>query len=77
THTIALWETYVSVTEPTIFALFTVEYLSEMDEIARTTRRQDFVKAVKVMVASHHNYFSGLRHGMLRSMISEAGFEIS
>jgi DNA-binding Lrp family transcriptional regulator len=67
-----IWETYISVEAPIIISLLTAETLTEVDTIARTTRRQKNIPTVTIQISKHHNYFPGLRSQMLTDLIKSA-----
>jgi DNA-binding Lrp family transcriptional regulator len=67
-----IWETYISVEAPIIISLLTAETLTEVDTIARTTRRQKNIPTVTIQISKHHNYFPGLRSQMLTELIKSA-----
>jgi hypothetical protein len=66
-----VWETYVSAIEPTVFVLFSVENVNEIDSIAREVRRAEFVKTVKTLIGKHHKYFGGLSFDKLNELLDE------
>ncbi len=72
-YPLQLWETYISVDSPTLICLFSAENLNEVDAITRQTRRFESVKTVTVLIAKHHDYFTGLREAMLINLLKEAG----
>ena len=67
-----LWEVYLSVSEPMAGALFAVDTLSELDEIVRSIRRNDFIITAKVSISTHHEHFQGPRSRKLQEMIETA-----
>jgi DNA-binding Lrp family transcriptional regulator len=66
----SLWETYISVEAPLIICLLSAENLGEVDNIVRTTRRHRHIPRVTVQIATHHQYFSGLRTQALQKLIA-------
>ncbi|TFG13325.1 hypothetical protein EU537_06595 [Candidatus Thorarchaeota archaeon] len=71
-----IWAPYVSNIESTIFGLFTEDNLVEIDRIARRIRKQDFIRGVKVMIATHHKYFTSKRILWLVDRIRETGYDV-
>lgn len=64
-----IWETYISVEAPIIISLLAAENLTEVDTIARTTRRHKNIPTVTIQISKHHNYFPGLRSQILNNLI--------
>ncbi len=73
TFPLSLWETYISVEAPIMISLLVGENLTEVDKIVRTTRQNKHIPTVTVQISKHHNYFPGLRHQALATLIKEAG----
>ena len=67
-----IWETYISVEAPIIISLLSAETLTEVDTIARATRRHKNIPTVTVQISKHHNYFPGLRNQILQNLIKSA-----
>jgi DNA-binding Lrp family transcriptional regulator len=66
------WQDFVSALEPRMFTLFATEQLTELDNIVRTIRKEDFIKTAKVTVSTHHEYFKDFRYKSMLKMIEEA-----
>jgi len=67
-----LWQVFLSVAEPVAGGLFAVDTLTELDEIVRSIRGNDFIKTAKVSISTYHAYFDGPRARKLRDMIETA-----
>ncbi|UCE11372.1 MAG: winged helix-turn-helix transcriptional regulator [Candidatus Thorarchaeota archaeon] len=72
---VPLWQTFISASEPVVFALFSTETLTELDSITRAIRNAEFVDTVKVTVSTYHGYFRGLRSKTLAQLIQNAALE--
>ncbi len=68
-YPLPLWEIYISAMEPVFIALFATDHLTELDSVIRSVRQKEFVKNAKVMVSTHHQYFTGPTRLKLREMI--------
>jgi len=71
TFVASLWETYISVEAPIIISLLVAETLTEVDAIARSTRRHKHIPRVTVQISQHHNYFPGLRREVLLALLKK------
>ncbi|MHA1959085.1 MAG: winged helix-turn-helix transcriptional regulator [Candidatus Thorarchaeota archaeon] len=71
-HFVPLWQTYISASEPVVFALLSTETLTELDSITRALRNADSVSRVIVTISTYHKYFEGLRSKTLTDMIEES-----
>lgn len=65
----ALWEWYVSVSEPAIFCLFSDRDPRAMTKIIREIRAKEFVERVKVTIPKHHKSFHGPRYRFLHELV--------
>ncbi|MDF1538683.1 MAG: AsnC family transcriptional regulator [Candidatus Thorarchaeota archaeon] len=71
-YDLPLWQVFLSVAEPVAGGLFAVDTLTELDEIVRSIRKNDFIMTAKVSISTHHDYFEGPRSRKLREMIEAA-----
>jgi DNA-binding Lrp family transcriptional regulator len=69
-----IWELWISAIEPTVFVLFSVENVNEIDSIAREVRHQEFVKTVKTLIGKHHKYFGGLTFDRIYEVLRDGGY---
>ncbi|MHA3962738.1 MAG: Lrp/AsnC family transcriptional regulator [Candidatus Thorarchaeota archaeon SMTZ1-45] len=65
-------ETYISASEPVIYALLVADDITELIEIVRSIRKNEHVTSVKVLISGHHQYFSSYRHAKLIGMVNSA-----
>ncbi|MFW9918144.1 MAG: Lrp/AsnC family transcriptional regulator [Candidatus Thorarchaeota archaeon] len=69
-YSLPLWQVYLSASEPVAICLFAVDALTELDEIVRSIRKNDFIERAKVTISTHHKYFDGPRRRLLFEMVS-------
>ncbi|MFW9964902.1 MAG: winged helix-turn-helix transcriptional regulator [Candidatus Sifarchaeia archaeon] len=65
-------ETYISASEPVIYSLLVADDLTELVEIVRSIRKNEYVKSVKASISGHHKYFSSYRYEKLIQMVKES-----
>jgi DNA-binding Lrp family transcriptional regulator len=73
TFSLSLWESFISAEAPIMICLLTGEDLTEVDSIARVTRRHPHIPTVTVQIGKYHKYFPGLSHRILIKILEEAG----
>ncbi len=73
-YTLPFWEAYISATEPIFYCLMAVDTLTEIDEVVRSLRREDFVSSARLMIGIFHDYFEGPRSRELKKLLLEYGF---
>jgi DNA-binding Lrp family transcriptional regulator len=71
TYSLPLWQTFMSASEPVAIALLAVDTLTELDEITRDVRNQDFIDTAKVTISTHHKYFEGIRRRTLLELVKD------
>jgi DNA-binding Lrp family transcriptional regulator len=71
-YTIPYWEAYISATEPLFYCLMAVDYLSEIDDIVRSLRKEDYIKSVRPLIGFYHDYFDGPRSRELRKLLLDS-----
>ncbi len=70
-YPLPLWQLFMSASEPVAIALFAVDTLTELDQIARHVRSHDFIDTVTVTISTHHKYFEGIRLRKLIEMVKD------
>ncbi|MFW9985649.1 MAG: winged helix-turn-helix transcriptional regulator [Candidatus Odinarchaeota archaeon] len=73
TFKLSLWESFISAEAPIMICLLSGEDLTEVDSIARATRRHPHIPTVTVQISKHHRYFPGLSYRILLKTLEEAG----
>ena len=72
-YTMPYWEAYISATEPLFYCLMAVDYLSEIDDVVRTLRREEYITSVRPLIGFYHDYFDGPRTRKLREILLDSG----
>jgi DNA-binding Lrp family transcriptional regulator len=70
-YPLQLWETYISASEPVIYALFFADDITEILETVRSIRKNAYVTRLKLLISGHHKYFASYRRSKLIQMIKE------
>ena len=65
------WETYVSASEPVIFALLVADDITDLTETVRSIIQNKHVTSVKVLIGGYHKYFASYRYELLKQMIRD------
>jgi Lrp/AsnC family leucine-responsive transcriptional regulator len=68
-YPLAVWEHFVSATEPTLFTLLSGENLTDVNEMTREIRRHPDIESVITSISSFHKFFASARHKKLDEMI--------
>jgi DNA-binding Lrp family transcriptional regulator len=68
-YPLAVWEHFVSATEPILFTLLSGESLTDVNEMTREIRRHPDIESVITSISSSHKFFASARHKKLHEMI--------
>lgn len=68
-YPLAVWEHFISATEPILFTLLAGENLTNVNEIAREIRRHPDIESVITSISKFHKFFPSLRYNKLLEMI--------
>jgi DNA-binding Lrp family transcriptional regulator len=71
-YPLAIWEHFVSATEPVLFTLLAGENLTNVNEMTREIRKHPDVESVVTSISSFHKYFAGKHRRKLLEMIETA-----
>jgi len=69
TYPLRHWESFISASEPVLFALFSAESLTEVTELTREIRNHPSVKSVTTNISTYHKFFPHYRLNRLKEMI--------
>jgi DNA-binding Lrp family transcriptional regulator len=68
-YPLAVWEHFVSATEPILFTLLSGESLTDVNEMTREIRRHPNIESVITSISSSHKFFASARQKKLNEMI--------
>jgi len=72
TYQMKYWDTYFSATSPEVFVEFVVDNLREVDQLQRSMKKADFIKAASPLLRFSESKFPWLAELHLRKMVSES-----
>ncbi len=69
TYPLIHWESFISASEPVMYALLAAENLTEVTRLTREIRKHPSVQSVTTIISTYHKFFPHYRLNRLRAMI--------